>query len=167
MPYLSRGDDSIGSWDLLCLSKEAIPTDLEWELAVRGVDGRIYPWGNRFDKTRQCRRAAREGRSFTVSETCRRVSIRSESLRAAGHCRKRRRLGCERVRCLSTRVHGCNLSFQPRGRNSLSAASSYRSRLSCARDHCALSSRTRSAVVEFSKKSLNCLFRPGDSMTVA
>ena len=39
--------------EVYCASRGMrLPTDLEWELAVRGVDGRAYPWGNRFDGTR-------------------------------------------------------------------------------------------------------------------
>ena len=29
-----------------------LPTAFEWELAVRGVDGRVYPWGDQFDTAR-------------------------------------------------------------------------------------------------------------------
>ncbi|MFG6247630.1 SUMF1/EgtB/PvdO family nonheme iron enzyme [Vibrio diabolicus] len=39
--------------EVFCVSQnKRIPNDYEWELAVRGVDGRNYPWGNNPDKSK-------------------------------------------------------------------------------------------------------------------
>jgi hypothetical protein len=34
------------------LKGKRVPSNFEWELATRGVDGRIFPWGDRFDSAR-------------------------------------------------------------------------------------------------------------------
>ncbi len=57
------GAEAFATWEALRTGQEwRLPDELSWEKAGRGVDGRIYPWGDGYDASWSCTRTSHAGR---------------------------------------------------------------------------------------------------------
>jgi serine/threonine-protein kinase len=68
-----------------------LPTTEQWEKTARGVDGRLYPWGDYFEPTWACVRGSKKGRPLPCSvyeyETDRSVyGVRGMAGNVQDHC---------------------------------------------------------------------------------